>query len=282
MKRFIVIFAGLWACANTAAAEEATGLKAEVISRAAPYIEAALTQPMAALYDQAITEGEKAEETTNALRFGLALYAGRKPAYGFEDSDLAALRTLEARVRPLVAEQLQKHPNAKLTQEKWRKIVKATDDDIALVDAFQKLVMADYWLTLGRDSKTRMTGSQMLSRMGAGPLRSGGYDLGPATAVTTTTMRVVPLPVYITATHCIYAVRQAVGLKHYRPNELPVVIRTLWDFAPNDAEGWTLKNLKDGTVKSMTFVPLGAAACGTDEQFNSYVTQLKVAEGIQN
>ncbi|OYW75921.1 MAG: hypothetical protein B7Z26_10860, partial [Asticcacaulis sp. 32-58-5] len=93
-------------------------------------------------------------------------------------------------------------------------------------------------------------------------------------------LRVVPLSVYITATHCIYAVRQAVGLKHYRPNELPVVIRTLWDFAPNDAEGWTLKNLKDGRVKNINFVPLGAAACGTDEQFKSYIAMIKVAEGI--
>ncbi|OYW81758.1 MAG: hypothetical protein B7Z26_04560, partial [Asticcacaulis sp. 32-58-5] len=276
MKQFAAIFAGLWVCATAAVAEEATGLKAEVISRAAPYIEVALTKPMAELYDQAITEGEKAEETTNALHFGLALYAGRHPAYGFEESDLTALRALEARVRPLVAEQLKKHPNAKLTQEKWRKIVKATDDDMALVDAFQKLVMADYWLTLGRDTKTRMTGSQMLSRLGAGPARSGGYDLGPVTATTTTTLRVVPLSVYITATHCIYAVRQSVGLKHYRPNELPVVIRTLWDFAPNDAEGWTLKNLKDGSVKNIPIVTLGAAACGTEAQFNAYVTKLKV------
>lgn len=282
MKRFATILAGLWVCATTALADEATGLRAEVISRAAPYIEVALTKPMAELYDQAITEGEKAEETTNALQFGLALYSGRNPAYGFDEQDMAALRALEVRVRPLVAEQLKKHPNAKLTQEKWRKIVKATDDDMALIDDFQKAAMADYWLTLGRDTKVRMTSSQMLSRMGAGPLRSGGVDMGPATAITRTNYRVVPLSVYITATHCIYAVRQAVGLKHYRPNELPVAVRTLWDFAPNDAEAWTELNIKDGRVKNINFVPLGAAACGTDEQFNAYITKLKIAEGIRD
>lgn len=241
----------------------------EVIAKAAPYITAALTQPM----DQLFTKAE-AGKADDALNFGLALFASRPSRLALSDDQMAHFAEMEPRIGKAAETYLAKNPKAQMTLKKWQRVLKVTPEDMAVVDRYQKIFMADYWLARARD-EGKVSGQSTLQR--PTPYR----PTGPISQAGDTALRISKTPtinrgVFITATHCVQAVRQAVGGVHYRPSKLQVSIQLLWSYAPYDSEGWIEKNFADGKVIAGGYnIPLGAAACGTSEQFDAYVVMLE-------
>ncbi len=257
--RYLTILAAVSLLATAAHAQTAGDKN---IGLAKPFVEAAFSTPMADLYARADTD---AAQEDDAMRFGLGLLAGRAGP-SVSASDTAMLDAMEPRVIPLAQAYLDSHPGVKISRDEWARIVKATPDELAMIDRYQRHTMGDFWLKMARDGINHLS-QVKLAR--ARPGSSGGTYAAAAERQS------IDLPVFVTAVHCVSAVRKAAGLSYQRPEDLPASVQILWDFAPYDVEGDIEWNLKDGKAKNAKGAVIDKAACGTEEAFNSYVAELK-------
>lgn len=265
--------ANLWLkslCASALAALLPLASNAEIsrpraIVLAAPYVTAALTQPMPDLYAAAMKGKAK-----NALNLGLAMFAGREVPPGPDQAaDADALAALEARILPISDAYLEAHPNSNFRGVNWRLIVKITKPEIAFVRHYEQLHSADFWLTESSADSTTIQATT--------PGRPSGFTGFEGTRGAfqnqTYVQPAIDTPVFLTAAQCVRAVRLAAGKAYGGPRTLPTSIILLRLYPLSDLDDMLQANGNHPVVNETT----GAEACGTTEQFNTYVAQLKAA-----
>lgn len=244
----------------------AQNLKDKQVADSAPFIKAALTEPMADLYAQAMRDKRPAE-----LTLAVALFAGRTVPGVLDSTELGKLEALDARIKPLYDDYRGKHPKPSSTLINWREQFHLTRDETKLIETYQQAKLADYWF-----SKVANDGNGPVIIMSARPtLPSFGIVPGPRISGGYAGWNTAYIRTFFGAAHCVSAVRQKVGLDYANPRNIPFSLVLMRNFPLDDMQA----KVDDGIAKYTPDKPyyVGEEACGTHEQFNTYVEMLKAA-----
>lgn len=236
------------------------------ILAAAPYVETALTKPI----DQLYASGAETAPY-DAMTFGLALLAGRSTDGNFSSDDRAAILRLEERVVSAVEVYQKDHPNKDILRINWRRKLKITDAEWAVINRYQTAYLPDYWLA-GALVATKTTA---VSRNYRATTSDIGRGMAPGMNMTSDIYydRVIPLEVILTGAQCVAAVRKEVGLPLQRLHDHPVSVLVARSYNVFDIEAVLADQINTGKTKG----PVGKAACGTAEQFDAYLAKLKAS-----
>ncbi len=231
----------------------------------APFVASALSQPMSGLVERA-----RGGDPNAALTLGLAMLAGRFNPASLDETPLAALET---RMLPLVDAHVKAHPGESLATVNWSGVANETRDEARFVDHYEQVHSADYWLERAVFSvvKTEVPVPQRPN-----PKDYGENTVGtPAFARGTMTSSAIDINLIFTAAHCIVAVRRAAGMDYQPWGTLPLSVRLLQHMPRQDMQARVDGDLA-GERKDLHY-PTGAAACGSDDQFQADVAALKAA-----
>ncbi|ESQ74847.1 hypothetical protein [Asticcacaulis sp. AC402] len=238
----------------------------KVVAEIAPLIEHALTQPMVDIYAAA-----KAGEANDLLVMGLAQVAGRVTDGEFTEVDRKAIDRLDARVVSPFDSYVEQHPDRDIARVNWRRKFKLTKDELALVHRYEMAYLPDFWLAAAATRTRRMRVNRFV-RPTSAMITSGVYAGGDS-LMGLQGVPFIPLDLLFTAAHCVAAVRDAAGLE-LQPLDLhPLSVRLFRSFRDFDI----IAELETQAAGFKRRGPVGAAACGSPDQFNGYVAKLRAS-----
>ncbi len=233
---------------------------------AQPYIKAALATPMPALGEKALKKAPK-----DSLSLGLAMLAGRGDGVQTDTTnDAAKLQALETRIAPLIGDYLKAHPGANAMEVNWPLALQVTPDEAAFVEHYLQVHSADYWLEQAAyaiDGREEFLPRRPTLNVEANAQARMTDVIVPEKAIDTN--------VVVAAAHCVVAVRRAAGVDYQPWATLPLSIRLLQTLPRKDMQARVDVDIANTTARPK--YPVGAAACGTDDQFKAYVALLKPA-----
>ncbi len=233
---------------------------------AAPYIAASLTAPMPGLSDQALKKAPK-----DALRLGLAMLAGRANAVSANDADDAAkLKALELRIEPVIGAYLKAHPGTDAGRTNWITVTQETPDEAAFVEHYLQVHSADYWLEnaiYALDARETF----VPRRPDLNVQLNGDAKMTDSLQME----KAIDTNIVLAAAQCVVAVRREAGIDYRAWSTLPLAIRLLQTLPRQDMQARVDGDLANKAAHLK--YPVGAAACGTDDQFKTDVAALKAA-----
>jgi len=230
------------------------------------YVQAALSLPTPTLGAEALKK-----KPEDALRLGLAMLAGRPSGIPTDNADDAArLQALEAHIGPQINDYLKSHPGADAGRVNWSVVAMESKDDAAFVEHYLQVHSADYWLEQAIYAEHGVT--EMKPRQATDdPQKNSASKIYNTVEYS----RTIGTETVMAAAQCVVAVRRAAGLDYKPWSTLPLSIRLMQQLPRQDMQ---MKVDTDLNAKDVhPNYPMGAAACGTDDQFKAYVAALKAA-----
>jgi len=227
---------------------------------AQPHIEAALKQPMDALWLAAANADPNA-----SLDLGLALLAGRRPPENATDKDdWEVMAQLEGRHNRAFIAYADTHGHQRPKAKDWPEILPLSTEEREAFARYQRTT-ADYWLSRALFASTSQT-----LYIYQPPVRLGGA--GGVMPIQTTTP-VLDGNMILTASHCIHALRAVAGFPSPAENDyVHDVIAAEGGQDSLDFETLLAGEAARENPKRPYFT--GPAACGSLPQFQRYTAWL--------